>query len=66
MATAKPTEEQIDDYMASAYLAHGEGGYLTVRLLKMAEEAKAVAHYGAGEILERAAREMAAWEIENA
>ncbi len=59
-------DEQIDDYIAAEYLNRDGEGYMTRRLLRMAEEAKGSGHKGAAEILEKAAREMAGWEIDNA
>lgn len=58
---------RIDNYIAREYLAlrRGEGtGSFTSRLLEMAEEARVVGARGK-EILEKAAREVAEWEIDN-
>ena len=60
--------ERIDDYIAREYLAQARGeetGSFTGRLMAMAEEARVVNPRGK-EILERAMREMAEWELDNA
>ncbi len=64
--TNETQDEQIDNYLAAEYLNRDGEGYLTRKLLRMAETARESGHGGAAEILEQAAREMAGWEIDNA
>jgi hypothetical protein len=64
----KPTDEQIDDYIAAQYMAQTRGeetGSFIGRLMALAEEARVVDPKGK-EILLRQLRELAAWELEQA
>lgn len=57
--------DRIDNYIAREYLAQRRGedtGSFTSRLLAMAEEARVIGAEGQT-ILQKAAREMAEWEM---
>ena len=59
--------DQIDNYIAREYLAQRRGedtGSFTGRLLAMAEEARMFGAKGQ-KILQKAARDMAEWELDN-
>jgi hypothetical protein len=59
------TEDQIDDYIASQYMAMRAGNLdsFTARLMRMSEEAEALGN-GGGAALMGGLRATARWEIE--
>lgn len=67
MNNTKVTEEMVDDYIASQYLAMREGNLdsFTARLMAMGEEAEAIGKGGQAMVTE-SLRAVAKWELEQA